>query len=297
MLLCTGLGWCAQEPAQPSEKKVATNQLDSSKTQSSKELGKVGDKKLNDNNQLTDTAKKAAAAEESVSKTAYGDATDSLSNNIAVQQPIKPAERTSLIDYLGLVAIILCVVLFFYIRLITNDKKKKKTNTKAPDLNKLKKSVDDVSGQLALLTSRVSNLEDKVTSLSRNKPTVQQVVTPAPRQEGNTGHSSRQAQKTEYFYASSVKDGVFPTSTLKSNADKFTLFILTVTGNTGTFAINDAPEVQRGLISGFQYTVAKVADIRTKSAVPSRVVTVSAGSVVKSGNGWQVTKRAVVDLI
>ena len=89
---------------------------------------------------------------------------------------------------------------------------------------------------------------------------------------------------------------VFPTDSMQQSRDEYTVFVLTVSGNEGTFKVNDAPNAQVYLISNFAYSVANAVEVRSKSASAKTIATVQPGRVRKTGNGWTIVKKAVVEL-
>ena len=89
---------------------------------------------------------------------------------------------------------------------------------------------------------------------------------------------------------------VFPSDDLQPACDEYTVFVLTVSGNEGTFKVNDAPNAQIYLISNFAYSVASAVEVKSKSASAKAIATVKPGRVRKTGNGWTIVKKAVVEL-
>lgn len=98
------------------------------------------------------------------------------------------------------------------------------------------------------------------------------------------------------LYANILNGMVFPTDSMQQSRDEYTVFVLTVSGNEGTFKVNDAPNAQVYLISNFAYSVANAVEVRSKSASAKTIATVQPGRVRKTGNGWTIVKKAVVEL-
>lgn len=98
------------------------------------------------------------------------------------------------------------------------------------------------------------------------------------------------------LYANILNGMVFPTDSMQQSRDEYTVFVLTVSGNEGTFKVNDAPNGQVYLISNFAYSVANAVEVRSKSASAKTIATVQPGRVRKTGNGWTIVKKAVVEL-
>jgi len=98
------------------------------------------------------------------------------------------------------------------------------------------------------------------------------------------------------LYANNLNGMVFPTDSMQQSRDEYTVFVLTVSGNEGTFKVNDAPNAQVYLISNFAYSVANAVEVRSKSASAKTIATVQPGRVRKTGNGWTIVKKAVVEL-
>lgn len=98
------------------------------------------------------------------------------------------------------------------------------------------------------------------------------------------------------LYASILNGMVFPSDDMQSACDEYTVFVLTVSGNEGTFKVNDAPNAQLYLISNFAYSVASAVEVKSKSASAKTIATVKPGRVRKTGNGWTIVKKAVVEL-
>lgn len=98
------------------------------------------------------------------------------------------------------------------------------------------------------------------------------------------------------LYANILNGMVFPSDDMQPTCDEYTVFVLTVSGNEGTFKVNDAPNAQLYLISNFAYSVASAVEVKSKSASAKAIATVKPGCVRKTGNGWTIVKKAVVEL-
>ena len=98
------------------------------------------------------------------------------------------------------------------------------------------------------------------------------------------------------FYANILNGMVFPSDDMQPTCDEYTVFVLTVSGNEGTFKVNDAPNAQLYLISNFAYSVASAVEVKSKSASAKAITTVKPGRVRKTGNGWAIVQKAVVEL-
>lgn len=98
------------------------------------------------------------------------------------------------------------------------------------------------------------------------------------------------------LYANILNGMVFPSDDMQPTCDEYTVFVLTVSGNEGTFKVNDASNAQLYLISNFAYSVASAVEVKSKSASAKAITTVKPGRVRKTGNGWTIVKKAVVEL-
>lgn len=111
----------------------------------------------------------------------------------------------------------------------------------------------------------------------------------------NSSSASTKPSSTA-LYANILNGMVFQSDDMQSACDEYTVFVLNVSGNEGTFKVNDAPNAQLYLISNFAYTVASAVEVRLKSANAKTIATVQLGRVHKTESGWTIVKKAVVEL-
>lgn len=232
---------------------------------------------------------------------------DDSDNEEAAQQEQEQAEQEGSSsggsNFMALLAILFCAVIAFYLYRKEQKEKAERlkagrqshSNVKPVDakaFNNLAVKVDGLSNRVSNLEQSIAQLSSSVSILMSRKETPDN-GNPKPH---DTAVPPKPGRKEETFYAKALNGDTFQTSTLTTKNDKFTIFVLNVADDEGTYSVNDAPDAQRNLISGFQYAVAKAVDIQSKVNAPGRVVTLQPGTVRKTAGGWKITKKAVVEL-
>lgn len=197
-----------------------------------------------------------------------------------------------------LIALAVVVVLFFASR--------KKPSDRQP-----KSAVGDglsvEEKELAALHEGLTNLKAEVEVLKQQNIKLQKDLEDCRKQTtANANSTIANASVNKSFactkpsntvlYANILNGMVFPNDDMQPTCDEYTVFVLTVSGNEGTFKVNDASNAQIYLISNFAYSVASAVEVKSKSASAKAITTVKPGRVRKTGNGWTIVKKAVVEL-
>ena len=196
-----------------------------------------------------------------------------------------------------IVAVALIVIIYFALRKKpVNNKRSAEPTTE--ENNTDKKFIATLRGSVARLEADVEALRQQNTRLGNEleKLRSQQAASNnmQPQVQNDVPVSKR--PRSIELYANILNGMVFPSDDLQPACDEYTVFVLTVLGNEGTFKVNDAPNAQLYLISNFTYSVASAVEVKSKSASAKAIATVQLGRVRKTGNGWTIVKKAVVEL-
>lgn len=196
-----------------------------------------------------------------------------------------------------IVAVALIVIIYFALRKKpVNNKRSAEPTTE--ENNADKKFIATLRGSVARLEADVEALRQQNTRLGNEleKLRSQQAASNnmQPQVQNDVPVSKR--PRSIELYANILNGMVFPSDDLQPACDEYTVFVLTVLGNEGTFKVNDAPNAQLYLISNFAYSVASAVEVKSKSASAKTIATVKPGRVRKTGNGWTIVKKAVVEL-
>lgn len=196
-----------------------------------------------------------------------------------------------------IVAVALIVIIYFASR-------KKPVNNKCSaeptteDPNVVKKLIAALREKVARLEADVEALRQQNTRLGNELENLRSQQTASNNTQmlvQNDVPVSKKPRSME-LYANILNGMVFPSDDMQSACDEYTVFVLTVSGNEGTFKVNDAPNAQLYLISNFAYSVASAVEVKSKSASAKAIATMKPGRVRKTGNGWTIVKKAVVEL-
>lgn len=197
-----------------------------------------------------------------------------------------------------LIALAVVVVIFFASR---------KNSTGRQPKPAVRDGVSDEEKVIAALHESLTNLKAVVEVLKQQNIELKKELEDCRKQAAanvnsttanvnvNNSFASTKPSNT-VLYANILNGMVFPTDSMQQSRDEYTVFVLTVSGNEGTFKVNDAPNAQVYLISNFAYSVANAVEVRSKSASAKTIATVQPGRVRKTGNGWTIVKKAVVEL-
>lgn len=197
-----------------------------------------------------------------------------------------------------LIALAVVVVIFFSLRKKPSDRQSKPAVVDGPSVEE--KELAALHEDLANLKAEVEVLKQQNIKLQkdledcRKQTTANANSTIANASVNNTFVSTKPSNTV--LYANILNGMVFPSDDMQPTCDEYTVFVLTVSGNEGTFKVNDASNAQLYLISNFAYSVASAVDVKSKSASAKAITTVKPGRVRKTGNGWTIVKKAVVEL-
>lgn len=197
-----------------------------------------------------------------------------------------------------LIALAVVVVIFFASR---------KNSTGRQPKPAVGDGLSDEEKEIAVLHESLTNLKAEVEVLKQQNIKLQNDLENCRKQvAANVNSTAANANVNNSFagtkpsntvlYANILNGMVFPSDDMQSACDEYTVFVLTVSGNEGTFKVNDAPNAQLYLISNFAYSVASAVEVKSKSASAKTIATVKSGRVRKTGNGWTIVKKAVVEL-
>lgn len=196
-----------------------------------------------------------------------------------------------------IVAVALIVIIYFVSRKKpVNNKRSAEPTTEDP--NVVKKLIVALRENVARLEADVEALRQQNTRLGNeleNLRSQQAASNNTQMLVQNDVPVSKKPRSME-LYANILNGMVFPSDDMQSACDEYTVFVLTVSGNEGTFKVNDAPNAQLYLISNFAYSVASAVEVKSKSASAKAIATMKPGRVRKTGNGWIIVKKAVVEL-
>lgn len=197
-----------------------------------------------------------------------------------------------------LIALAVVVVIYFALRKKPTGKKPEQAVGEEPSVEKKKiaalhKSLNNLKAEVEVLKQQYIKLQK---DLEENRKQAAANVHAATVSANATNSAASKQPSDIVLYANILNGMVFPDDDMQPSCDEYTVFVLTVSGNEGTFKVNDAPNAQLYLISNFAYSVASAVEVRSKSASAKSIVTVQPGRVRKTGNGWTIIKNAVVDL-
>lgn len=197
-----------------------------------------------------------------------------------------------------LIALAVVVVLFFASRKNSTGRQPKPAvgdglSDEEKEIAALHKSLTKLKAEVEVLKQQ--NIELKKELEDCRKQAAANVNSTTANANVNNSSASTKPSNT-VLYANILNGMVFPTDNMQQSRDEYTVFVLTVSGNEGTFKVNDAPNAQVYLISNFAYSVANAVEVRSKSASAKTIATVQPGRVRKTGNGWTIVKKAVVEL-
>lgn len=196
-----------------------------------------------------------------------------------------------------IVAVALIVIIYFVSRKKPVNNKRSAEPT-MEDPNVVKKLIAALRENVARLEADVEALRQQNTRLGNeleNLRSQQAASNNTQMLVQNDVPVSKKPRSME-LYANILNGMVFPSDDMQSACDEYTVFVLTVSGNEGTFKVNDAPNAQLYLISNFAYSVASAVEVKSKSASAKAIATMKPGRVRKTGNGWTIVKKAVVEL-
>lgn len=197
-----------------------------------------------------------------------------------------------------LIALAVVVVLFFASR--KNSKGRQPKSVVGDGLSDEKKEIVALHEGLTNLKAEVEVLKQQNIKLQKGledcrKQTTANANSTIANASVNNSFASTKPSNT-VLYANILNGMVFPSDDMQPTCDEYTVFVLTVSGNEGTFKVNDASNAQLYLISNFAYSVASAVEVKSKSASAKVIATVKPGRVRKTGNGWTIVKKAVVEL-
>lgn len=207
-----------------------------------------------------------------------------------VQEKSCDSDSFSLFDYMSLLALVLSVV-----SLIITYKRKDKYE-RNEEIDQVKRQFRDVKNKIDNQDSCLTHIQNKINELRlvRQKENVNM--------KNHTGrvndtHISTSVKKKEDIrYCTTIKGNLFPNIGIKDISDDFTICVLTLSGDYGTFVVNDASEAQQKILSQFNYGLSGIVNVKAKNLSPKAVKTIKIGKLRKMSDGWQVTEKADVEL-
>ncbi len=195
-----------------------------------------------------------------------------------------------------IIAAVAALAIYVYYRRLQNLRTKKEQGNgngaehqeNTPDVAILHREIGELSHRLTSLEKMVQQLNDVICRINDNQQKT-------PSQSSQTV-SPKQPLKSKQLYANILNGNLFQESAMQLNKDEYTVFVLSVVGDKGTFVVNDAPEAQINLISSFAYTVANAVNVRAKANNAQSIVTLQPGKVKKADGGWTIVENATVEL-
>lgn len=185
----------------------------------------------------------------------------------------------------------------FFRSYISNDRNKKRgsgkgDNNVSPVIRDALQQNQNIRLSLNSINQRLDELEDRIKSLSTPTP-----ITQPQYQSQYQNNGSSEASPSVIRYAAMVTSDGFPDGDLAGSNSNYTLAILTLTGNTGTFVINDLHSAQSFLISNFAYSVGRICEVKQHNDAATRVETIRPGRISREGNTWRIVSKAEVVLV
>ena len=198
----------------------------------------------------------------------------------------------------GFIALAVVVVIYFALRKKAIGNKPKTAVEEEPSAEKneiaaLHENLDGLKAEVEVLKQQNIKMQKDLEEIRKQAATNVHAATASTNTTNSA--SGKQASST-VLYANFINGMVFSEDDMQTSGDEYTVFVLTVSGNEGTFKVNDAPNAQLYLISNFAYSVASAVEVRSKSASAKAIATMEPGRVRKTGNGWTIVKKAVVEL-
>ena len=132
-------------------------------------------------------------------------------------------------------------------------------NDLRPETRNVLQQIQRISLTLNTLEQRVEALEQKVNSLPVN---IQAGGQQPQQQSWGGGSASQTVSRTSITrYTSMVTSDGFPDGNLMDANGDYAIAILSLTGDTGTFVVNNLPSAQPFLISNFAYSVGRICEV------------------------------------
>lgn len=213
----------------------------------------------------------------------------------------------------GLIAIFLaiialCIAGYNYITLQPKKSKRNSrisshqdsTNSDRDIQSKIIRLTNDYQGRISQLTNRVEDLE---TQLNRVLVELQNSAKTSVHSDDSLNSSAQNGCRKNHgsgevkLYASQVASGLFPEEGLAEVNSDYTIAILTIKGDNGTYIINDQVSAQTFLITNFAYSAGRVSDVKQQGNSPTRIETIQPGRISRQGNAWKITANAQVRLV
>lgn len=173
---------------------------------------------------------------------------------------------------------------------VTNNHNRRSETIEEKIINYRNENVN-LQNQINSLINQLSALENLVNRLEQSQMTRQHVSV----QRNNLGESPTNSSQKKY--ATAVTGNGFAAAVLTDNNSDFVIAVLTITGNQGTYVINDLPSSQTYLIQNFSYTAGMICNTNSKVSTPRQIQTVTPGRIQKDGEGWKIIEKALVNLL
>lgn len=186
----------------------------------------------------------------------------------------------------------------FYVSQVQNRRRKKQylekgDNNINPELRDILQQNQNLRLSLSSLNQRMDKLDEKLESILAQD----QISPPQHNHSQSQENSNRSISPSVTRYAAMVTSEGFPEGNLTDSNSDYTLAILTLTGSSGTFVINNLDSAQSFLISNFAYSVGRICEIKQQNESATRVETVRAGKISRDGNTWKIISKADVILV
>lgn len=168
-------------------------------------------------------------------------------------------------------------------------------NNLSPESRNVLQQTQKISLALTSLTQRIDDLERKVDALSASQQVNSGQYSGRNIDSGRGGSVSHPSAMQRY--TSMVTSDGFPVDNLMDANGDYVIAILTLTGDTGTYVVNNLPSAQQFLISNFAYSVGRICEVKQQNEAATRVETINPGKISRQGNSWKIISKAEVRLV
>lgn len=195
----------------------------------------------------------------------------------------------SAFDWISILALIVSVYVLY---------KSRKSGKVNQQTSALSGEAEKLSGEIVELKKRIAEMEECINAVSFGQSVSPQVAvsSQAEPQKLNSMTNVPKKPKEKTQYATIIKGETFLEMGIKDTADDFTVCILTITGDNGTFAVNGNPVAQQNILSKFNYGLSNIVVVKNKSLSPKCIRTIKAGKIRRVGKDWLVTDKAEIEL-
>lgn len=215
-----------------------------------------------------------------------------VSESPVAKVTVVPNEENMSSDYFSVSNVVSIIAMIMAIVALSVSKKKKENSVKVDYNDEIKKLVIE----LERMQNSLACMQNQIENLSSVRLQQQELI---QQSQLNTivGTMMDVEKPVETVrYSTTIKGNIFPFIGIKDTADEFTVCVLTLSGDSGTFVINSAPDAQPKILSNFNYGLSNIVNVKSKIQRPTSVKTIRRGKIKKVGNDWQIVEKAEVEL-